>query len=79
MNHKNLFRSELEKFDDEILMLVSFKNEKNIDDLKQSSYFMFTRDRKVMNEILDSFVVDDQVKKVSLRTIFSAFSSAFVV
>ncbi len=60
-------------------MLVSFRDEKNIEELKQFSYFMSIKNKKIMNEILDFFVTDDQVQKVSLEIISFATSSTFVV
>jgi hypothetical protein len=60
-------------------MLVSFRDEKDIEKLKQSSYFMSFKDKKTMNEILNSFVTNDQVQKISLEIINLATSSAFVI
>jgi hypothetical protein len=79
MKHKFLFRSDLDQFNDEILMLVSFRDEKNIEKLKQFSYFMSFKDKKTMNEILNFFVTNDQVQKISFEIINLATSSAFVV
>jgi hypothetical protein len=60
-------------------MSISFKNETYVQDLKQVSYFMSNRDKKVMNEILNSLLKEDQVQKVSLRIITLASSSVFVI
>jgi DNA/RNA endonuclease YhcR with UshA esterase domain len=79
MKHKLLFKFDLDQFNDEILMFVSFRNEKDIEKLKQSSYFMSFKDKKTMNEILNSFVTNDQVQKISLEIINLAISSTFVI
>jgi hypothetical protein len=79
MNHKSLFKSDLDQFNDEILMLVSFRDEKNIEKLKQFSYFMSIKNKRAMNEIMNSFVADEQIQKVSFETISLATSSTFVV
>jgi hypothetical protein len=64
---------------DGILMSISFRDEKDIEGLKQSPYSMFNRDKKAMDEILDPLVTGGQVQKIPLGTISSAFSPAFVV
>jgi hypothetical protein len=79
MNHKFLFRSDLDQFNDEILMFVSFRDEKNIEKFKQFSYFMSIKNKKTMNEIMNSFVADDQIQKISFETISLAISSTFVI
>jgi hypothetical protein len=60
-------------------MFVSFRDEKNIEKLKQSSYFMSFKDKKTMNEILNSFVTNDQIQKISFEIINFATSSTFVI
>jgi hypothetical protein len=79
MNHKLLFRSDLDQFNDEILMLVSFRDEKNIEEFKQFSYFMSIKNKRAMNEIMNSLVADEQIQKVSFETISFATSSTFVI
>jgi hypothetical protein len=79
MNHKLLFRFDLDQFNDEILMLISFRNEKDIEEFKQFSYFMSIKNKKIMNEILDFFVTNDQIQKISFEIINFAISSTFVV
>jgi hypothetical protein len=79
MSHKLYFRFDLDQFNDEILMLVSFRDEKNIEELKQFSYFMSIKNKKTMNEIMNSFVADDQIQKISFETINLATSSTFVI
>ncbi len=61
MNYNNNNNNNNNKFDDEILMSISFKNEKDIENLKQSSYFMSIWDKKIMNEIMNSLVVKEQI------------------
>ena len=60
-------------------MFISFKNKKNIDDLKQVFFSMFAKNKKAMNEIFDFFVKNERVQKMFLKIIFSAFSSVFVI
>ncbi len=79
MNHKLLFRFNLDQFNDEILMLVSFRDEKNIEKFKQFSYFMSIKNKRAMNEIMNSLVANDQIQKVSFETINLATSSTFVI
>jgi hypothetical protein len=79
MNHKLLFKSDLDQFNDEIFMFVSFRDEKNIEEFKQSSYFMSIKNKKTMNEIMNFLVADDQIQKISFETINLATSSTFVI
>ncbi len=79
MNHKSLFKSDLDQFNDEILMLVSFRDEKNIEEFKQFSYFMSIKNKRAMNEIMNFFVADEQIQKISFETISLAISSTFVI
>lgn len=60
-------------------MSISFQNEKNVEELKQAFYFMTVKNKKVMNEILNSLMKEEQVQKVSLDTITSASSLAFII
>ena len=77
--HKILFKSELERFTNDIKIFIFFKNEKNILKLKQISYSMSIKNKKAMNEILNPLVKNDKIQKISLKTISSAASPAFVV
>ena len=77
--YKKLFRSDFDRFNDDIKMLISFKNEKNIDGLKQAFFSMFAKNKKAMNEIFDFFVKNERVQKLFLKIIFSAFSPVFVI
>ena len=60
-------------------MFTSFKNETNVEKLKQISYSMSTKNRKTMNEILNSLVKKNRIQKISLKTVSSVFFSAFVI
>ena len=60
-------------------MSISFKNETNVKKLKQTSYSMSTKNRKTMNEILNSLIKKNQMQKISLKTVFSVFFSIFVI
>ena len=42
-------------------MLIFFKNEKNIDDLKQTLFSMFAKNKKIINEIFDFFVKNERI------------------
>jgi hypothetical protein len=79
MNHKFLFRFDLDQFNDEIFMLVSFRDEKNIEEFKQFLYFMSIKNKRTMNEIMNFLVADEQIQKVSLEIINLAASSTFVI
>jgi hypothetical protein len=79
MSHKFFFRSDLDQFNDQIFMLVSFRDEKNIEKFKQFSYFMSIKNKRTMNEIMNSFVANDQIQKISFETINLATSSTFVI
>jgi hypothetical protein len=60
-------------------MLMSFVNENNVIDLKQTSYFLIARDRKTIDDILDSLMRQDQLQKISLEIILLITLSTFVV
>ena len=79
IKHADLFRPELKKFNDDIKMPISFKNENNVKNLKQISYFMSLRDKKAMNEILDSFTQEGRIQKIFLKIVSSASFSVFVI
>ena len=77
--HKILFKSELKRFTNDIKMLIFFKNKKNIMKLKQISYSMSIKNKKTMNEILNSLMKNDKIQKISLKTISSVALFVFVV
>ena len=77
--HNKLFNNDLNKFNDDIEMLIFFRNEIDILDFKQNSYFFIARNKKVMNEILDSLMKQKRIQKILLETSSFAFSSIFVV
>ena len=77
--HKLFFRFELERFNDEINMSMLFLNEKNVADLKQATYFMFMRDKVVMNEIMNSLLIESWIQKILFKTILSISFSTFVI
>ena len=60
-------------------MLISFWDEKDVLNFKQTSYNMSAWNRTTANEILDLLIKDDQVQKISLKTISATFSSTFVI
>ena len=77
--HKTLFRFDLKHFNDDIKMSISFKNEKNVNELKQIFYFMFARNKKIMNEILNFLIENEKIQKISLKIMFFVVSSIFIV
>ena len=77
--HKKLFRNELKKFNDDIEMSISFIDETNVIDLKQTFYSLIAKNRRAMNEILDSFLNQSRLQKISLNKIFVATLSIFVI
>ena len=79
INHFKLFRPNLKKFNNDIKMFISFKNETNVEKLKQISYSMSTKNRKAMNEILNSLTKKNWMQKISLKTVSSVFFSTFVI
>ena len=77
--HKKFFRNELKKFNDDIEMFILFIDEIDVIDLKQTLYSLIAKDRKAMNEILDSLLNQNRLQKMSLNKIFVAASSIFVI
>ena len=77
--HKTLFRDELNKFNDDIEMFIFFQNENNVSKFKQNFYFFTTRNRKTMNEILNSFVTQSRIQKILLRMFSATIFSIFVI
>ena len=65
--HKNLFRDELNKFNDEIKIFISFLNEKNVIELKQTSFSLIARNRKTIDKILDFLLHQDRLQKMLLK------------
>ena len=51
-------------------MFTFFKNEKNINDLKQTFFSIFAKNKKSINEIFDFFVKNKRVQKMFSKTIF---------
>ena len=60
-------------------MLILFKDEKDLSELKQSAYNLTKRDQKVISRILDPLVTQGQVEKVPLGQSSAASSPAFIV
>ena len=77
--HKNLFRNKLSKFNNEVEMLISFLNEKNVIELKQTSFSFTARNQKAINEIFDFLLYQSRLQKIFLKQIFSTTSSTFVI
>ena len=77
-NHKNLFWKKLDMFNDDVIMLIKFKNENNVSDLKQYSYWLSFKNWKVMNKILKCLKKNNWIKNVLLKDSSSAASSAFM-
>jgi hypothetical protein len=59
MKHKCFFKFNLNQFNDEIFMLISFRDEKDIEELKQFLYFILIKNKKTMNEISNFFVTNN--------------------
>lgn len=77
--HQNLFRVKPGKFNNNVKMSMSFVDENNVIGLKQMSYSLIARDRKTIDDILDSLMRQDRLQKVSLKIILSIALSMFVV
>ena len=54
--HKELFHPELRIFNNEIEIPILFKDEMNINGLKQAPYNLSKKDQEAINKILDSLV-----------------------
>jgi len=67
------------KFNNNVKMSMSFVDENNVIGLKQMSYSLIARDRKTIDDILDSLMRQDRLQKVSLKIILSIALSMFVV
>ena len=77
--HAHLFRNELKRFNDEIKMLISFLNEENVIELKQALYNLSLRDRKAINDVLNSLIRQSRVQKIFLRKSLMISSFVFVI
>ena len=77
--HNNFFRNKLNKFNDDIEMLISFKNEIDVLNLKQNFYSFIVKNRKIMNEILNFLLKQNRIQKIFLNVFFVAVFSTFVV
>ena len=77
--YKKNFRSNFDRFNNDIKMFIFFKNEKNIDDSKQTFFSMFAKNKKAINEIFNFFVKNERVQKMFLKIIFLTFSFVFVI
>ena len=60
-------------------MSILFVNENNITSLKQTLYFLIARDRKTIDDILNSLMRQDQLQKISLKIILLIALLTFVV
>jgi hypothetical protein len=77
--YHNFFRTKLDKFNNEIKILMLFVNENNVIGLKQASYSLIARNRKTIDNILDLLMRQDRLQKISLETILLIALSTFVV
>ena len=77
--HAALFRFGLGKFRNDVKMPIPFKDEFDIMSLKQALYSMSARDKRAMDEMLNPLLEEGRVQKVSLKTVSSTSSSAFVI
>lgn len=76
--HKTLFQNHLSLVRN-AEMLISFKNNNDIFQLKQALFNLFMQNCWVMNLILDNLVKQQWVKKISLRELSLVMSSAFIM
>ncbi|KAL2060380.1 hypothetical protein VTL71DRAFT_9775 [Oculimacula yallundae] len=77
--HQNLFRPELNRFNDGVVMPVPFKEGVEVNDLRQPPYPQSKRDREEMDKILDPMVADGSLVPVPLGRPSPASAPAFVV
>ena len=54
--HVKLFKFNLKKFNNDIKMSIFFKNEVDIQNFKQISYSISAKNRRILNEILNSLI-----------------------
>ncbi len=60
-------------------MSILFVNENNVTSLKQTLYFLIARDRKTIDDILNSLMRQDQLQKICLKIILLIALLTFVV
>lgn len=77
--HHHLFHKKLESFNNEIKMLIHFINEKNIRDLKKTSYSQSRKSRIAMNEILNFMKEQHLIEKISLKSKIALIASLFII
>ena len=77
--YNKFFNDDLNKFNNDIEMFIFFRNEIDIFDFKQNSYFFIVRNKKIMNKIFDLLMKQKRIQKISFKTSSFAFSSIFVV
>ena len=77
--HVALFKFEFEKFKNDIKMFIFFKNKFDIMSLKQALYFMSTRNKRIMNEMLNSFFEKKRIQKIFLKIVSSTSFFVFVI
>ena len=75
----DLFSSKLSKFNDEVTMLIPFKDESDVKGLKQSLYSLFRRDQKALNSVMNPLKTDSRIEDVPLKQLSVTSSPAFVV
>ena len=76
--YTSLFKSEFD-FIKHVIMFILFRDENDIASLKQSSYNLSVKDRKVMNDIFNSLIQQNRVEKIFLNKFFSTASLIFVI
>ena len=77
--HKHLFQPDLGMFNDNVEMLIPFRDEKDLTGLKQAPFSLSRRDQEAINRVLDPLVQQGRVEKVPLGQPSAAASPAFVV
>ena len=60
-------------------MPILFKDNTNLSQLKQALYNLFKRDKKAINNIINLFIKQGQVKKVLLRKPSITASPTFII
>jgi hypothetical protein len=74
-----MFCPELGRFNDDIKMPIPFNDNADLKDLLQRPYNMSTRDKRAMNNILQSLTEIGAIEPVPLDEICAVASSAFVM
>ena len=78
-NYQNLFQLDFNRFNNKIKILIFFKNESDINELKKKSFNLFQCDYRAINSILNLLIKQKCVKKILLNISLITFSLTFIM